>query len=166
LFADESVFKSTSSNQVASPDPEGFSFRENSGNTALLFDNDGFYYIQSLNSLDDYVIPLHYNSIRDLPEKVLLGAETINGINHVIWRFRDNGYLHPWKMDENWRFITGEEEAFTNSEKCFELEREFQQDFYADGKISTPPKLTSSPTLTPTSAPTAAEFIGETFKVG
>jgi uncharacterized protein (DUF1501 family)/uncharacterized protein (DUF1800 family) len=138
LFADESVFKSTYSNPVESPEVAGFTIRESSGNTALLFDKDGYFYIQALDSLDDSVIPVHFNQVKESTEFEMVGAEIVNGINRIMWRRRTDDTLYPWRMDENWKLLWGEAGAVLKSPEYYEFERQFQQDFDKDGKISFP----------------------------
>ncbi|NCR45183.1 MAG: endo-1,3-1,4-beta-glycanase ExsH, partial [Microcystis aeruginosa SX13-01] len=31
-----------------------------------------------------------------------LAAETVNGVNQVLWKYNDGNYLHLWSLDSNW----------------------------------------------------------------
>jgi hypothetical protein len=62
----------------------------------------------------------------------------VNGINRILWRRRVDDSLWPWRMDENWKLLYGEAGAVFRSPQYYEFERQFQQDFDKDGKISSP----------------------------
>jgi hypothetical protein len=33
-----------------------------------------------------------------------LAAETVNGVNQVLWKYNDGNYLHLWSLDSNWNW--------------------------------------------------------------
>nr|NCR11106.1 hypothetical protein [Microcystis aeruginosa LG13-11] len=33
-----------------------------------------------------------------------LAAETVNGVNQVLWKYNDGNYLHLWSLDNNWNW--------------------------------------------------------------
>ncbi|MFM6515240.1 MAG: hypothetical protein ACKPIC_00980, partial [Microcystis panniformis] len=33
-----------------------------------------------------------------------LAAETVNGVNQVLWKYNDGNYLHLWTLDNNWNW--------------------------------------------------------------
>ncbi len=33
-----------------------------------------------------------------------LAAETVNGVNQVLWKYNDSNHLHLWSLDSNWNW--------------------------------------------------------------
>jgi Ca2+-binding RTX toxin-like protein len=58
-------------------------------------------------------------------------AETVNGINQVLWQNFDTGEIGLWNTDSNWNWVSSEVWP-TNSSKTLEAEVTFQTDINGD----------------------------------
>ncbi|MDB9414783.1 hypothetical protein PN446_19935, partial [Microcystis aeruginosa CS-567/02] len=67
-----------------------------------------------------------------------LAAETVNGVNQVLWKYNDGNYLHLWSLDSNWNWQSSTGWWGLNSSEAFTQETNFQQDFNGDGIIGSP----------------------------
>jgi hypothetical protein len=67
-----------------------------------------------------------------------LAAETVNGVNQVLWKYNDGNYLHLWSLDNNWNWQSSTGWWGLNSSEAFTQETNFQQDFNGDNKIGNP----------------------------
>ncbi len=67
-----------------------------------------------------------------------LAAETVNGVNQVLWKYNDGNYLHLWSLDNNWNWQSSSGWWGLNSSEAFTQETNFQQDFNGDGIIGQP----------------------------
>ncbi|MFN4849029.1 MAG: hypothetical protein ACK5H5_03255, partial [Microcystis sp.] len=74
-----------------------------------------------------------------------LAAETVNGVNQVLWKYNDGNYLHLWTLDSNWNWQSSSGWWGLNSSEAFTQETNFQQDFNGDNQIGNPlPNIASS----------------------
>ena len=74
-----------------------------------------------------------------------LAAETVNGVNQVLWKYNDGNYLHLWSLDNNWNWQSSTGWWGLNSSEAFTQETNFQQDFNGDNLIGNPlPNIASS----------------------
>ncbi|MFM6876327.1 MAG: bluetail domain-containing putative surface protein, partial [Microcystis panniformis] len=67
-----------------------------------------------------------------------LAAETVNGVNQVLWKYNDGNYLHLWTLDNNWNWQSSTGWWELNSPEAFTQETNFQQDFNGDNQIGNP----------------------------
>ncbi|MBU6230674.1 MAG: M10 family metallopeptidase C-terminal domain-containing protein, partial [Cyanobacteria bacterium REEB459] len=67
-----------------------------------------------------------------------LAAETVGGVNQMIWKNTAGNYLHLWQLDSNWNAQSGTGAWGLNSSEAFTQEANFQQDFNGDGLIGAP----------------------------
>ncbi len=67
-----------------------------------------------------------------------LAAETVNGVNQVLWKYNDSNHLHLWSLDNNWNWQSSTGWWGLNSSEAFTQETNFQQDFNGDGIIGSP----------------------------
>ncbi len=67
-----------------------------------------------------------------------LAAETVNGVNQVLWKYNDGNYLHLWSLDSNWNWQSSTGWWGLNSPEAFTQETNFQQDFNGDNLIGNP----------------------------
>ncbi|MFM6406550.1 MAG: hypothetical protein ACKPGT_18535, partial [Microcystis sp.] len=72
-----------------------------------------------------------------------LAAETVNGVNQVLWKYNDGNYLHLWSLDNNWNWQSSSGWWGLNSPEAFTQETNFQQDFNGDNKIGNPSPASS-----------------------
>ena len=74
-----------------------------------------------------------------------LAAETVNGVNQVLWKYNDSNHLHLWTLDSNWNWQSSTGWWGLNSSEAFTQETNFQQDFNGDNQIGNPlPNIASS----------------------
>jgi hypothetical protein len=77
-----------------------------------------------------------------------IAAETVNGVNQVLWKNVSGNYLHIWSLDSNWNWVSSQGNWGLNSAEALTQETKFGIDANGDGVIGNP----SSLTLTGTSA--------------
>ena len=74
----------------------------------------------------------------DSSEWQMLAADTIAGVNQVLWHNNIAKVLHLWNLDTNWTLqSTSGFDAF-NTPRAWELETSFQVDGNRDGIIGDP----------------------------
>ncbi|MFN5515638.1 MAG: hypothetical protein ACK5CA_13100 [Cyanobacteriota bacterium] len=119
---------------ITPPLPDGFAANESAGSVYLLKDADNFLYAQdesgtptSLKYLDQ---PFDSSSSEWIP----LGAETLNGVNQVIWENSSTEEVGLWSTDENWNWLLSEIWNI-NTPQTLEQETAFQQDLNGDDLI-------------------------------
>ncbi|BAZ84514.1 hypothetical protein NIES806_07030 [Dolichospermum compactum NIES-806] len=71
-----------------------------------------------------------------------LAAETVNGVNQVLWKNVSGNFLHIWSLDSNWNWVSSEGQWALNSADALTQETNFGIDANADGKIGNPFSLT------------------------
>jgi predicted outer membrane repeat protein len=67
-----------------------------------------------------------------------LAAETVNGNNQVLWKNTNSNYLHLWKLDANWNWVSSEGQWALNSAEALTQETNFGIDANGDGVIGNP----------------------------
>ena len=67
-----------------------------------------------------------------------LAAETVNGNNQVLWKNTNSNYLHLWKLDANWNWVSSEGQWGLNSPEALTQETNFGIDANGDGVIGNP----------------------------
>ena len=116
---------------------------EDQGNTKLLRRGDGMAFVefgagtrQQINS------PWGANVGSDSSEWQMMAADTITGINQILWRNNTYSFLHLWNLDTNWNWQSSSGADPFNTAAAWDLETSFQVDATRDGIIGAP-----SPTL-------------------
>ncbi|MFM6438275.1 MAG: hypothetical protein ACKPGW_25230, partial [Microcystis panniformis] len=112
---------------------------ETSGNTKLVKDATNKLYAQIGNN-NPIAIKIGGTQITTniYPGWQTLAAETVNGVNQVLWKYNDGNYLHLWTLDNNWNWQSSSGWWGLNSPEAFTQETDFQQDFNSDGVIGQP----------------------------
>ena len=64
-----------------------------------------------------------------------LAAETVNGVNQVLWKYVAENYLHIWRLDNNWNWVSSEGNWGVNSAEALTQETNFGIDTNGDGVI-------------------------------
>lgn len=109
---------------------------EAAGGTRLLRDAGNRLYIQSGNnapvSLKFRGRPISQASFSGWEP---LAAETLSGINQMIWKNISGNYLSLWTMDSNWSWISSTGEWGLHSPGALLQESNFGQDFNSNGII-------------------------------
>jgi hypothetical protein len=65
----------------------------------------------------------------------ILGAETVAGVNQVMWKNTSENYLSLWQLDSNWNWTASSGSWGLNSVGAQQQELNFQQDFNGNGII-------------------------------
>ncbi|MCA2660465.1 MAG: VCBS repeat-containing protein, partial [Microcystis sp. M049S2] len=112
---------------------------ETFGNTKLVQDATNKLYTQIGNN-NPIAIKIGATQIttNTYPGWQTLAAETVNGVNQVLWKYNDSNHLHLWSLDNNWNWQSSSGWWGLNSPEAFTQETNFQQDFNGDGIIGSP----------------------------
>ncbi|MCA3166498.1 MAG: M10 family metallopeptidase C-terminal domain-containing protein, partial [Burkholderiales bacterium] len=112
---------------------------ETFGNTKLVQDTTNKLYAQIGNN-NPIAINISGTQITTniYPGWQTLAAETVNGVNQVLWKYNDGNYLHLWSLDNNWNWQSSTGWWGLNSSEAFTQETNFQQDFNGDNQIGNP----------------------------
>ena len=82
-----------------------------------------------------------------------VSAGVVDGVNTIVWKFKDNGYLHFWRLNGSWKQTSSDGWYAPNSAPFYAIETLFGIDFNNDGKVGdinpppTPPTPPSSTTI-------------------
>ncbi|AFW94504.1 hypothetical protein ANA_C11743 [Anabaena sp. 90] len=68
-----------------------------------------------------------------------IAAETVNGDNQVLWKNVSGNYLHIWRLDSNWNWVSSEGNWGLNSAEALTQETNFAIDANSDGVIGYTP---------------------------
>jgi phosphodiesterase/alkaline phosphatase D-like protein/2',3'-cyclic-nucleotide 2'-phosphodiesterase (5'-nucleotidase family) len=113
---------------------------EAQGSTKLLRRGDGIAFVETGAGMrQEITVPWGVSAtVSDNNEWQMLAADTITGVNQVLWRNNTSSFLHIWNLDANWNLqSTSVAEGF-NTPKAWELETSFQVDGNRDGIIGAP----------------------------
>jgi hypothetical protein len=127
----------------------GYGIIEANGNTTFLKDATNQYFTQIGTNTPTAI----KNGGQQIYQNIYAGwqtlaAETVNGVNQVLWKNVSGNYLHIWRLDANWNWVSSEGQYALNSADALTQETIFGIDANSDGVIGNP----SSLTLTGTSA--------------
>jgi hypothetical protein len=108
------------------------------GNTKLLKRSDGKAFVEVGTARQEITSPWGSQAGDDSSEWQMIAADTISGVNNILWRNNTSSFLHIWSLDANWSLqSTNGSDAF-NSARAWELEMSFQMDANRDGIIGSP----------------------------
>jgi hypothetical protein len=68
----------------------------------------------------------------------MLAADTIAGVNTLLWRHNDGNFLHLWSLDSNWNWASSGSVTGLDSSTAWSWEEQFQVDANRDGLIGAP----------------------------
>jgi phosphodiesterase/alkaline phosphatase D-like protein/2',3'-cyclic-nucleotide 2'-phosphodiesterase (5'-nucleotidase family) len=113
---------------------------EAQGNTKLLRRGDGIAFVESgAGTRQEITVPWGVSAtVSDNNEWQMLAADTIIGVNQVLWRNNTSSFLHVWNLDANWNLQSTSGADGFNTPKAWELEASFQVDGNRDGIIGAP----------------------------
>jgi hypothetical protein len=111
---------------------------ENKGNTTLLRRSDGLAFVDVGPIRQQVTAPWSVTAGGVADTWRMLAAETINGINTILWRHNLSSSLHTWSVDSNWRWISSSGLIDPNSSDGVSLEAAFESDFNGDSIIGSP----------------------------
>lgn len=109
--------------------------RDDQGNSRLLSRHDGSAFVEIAGNLKEVVSPWGVKVGNDSSDWQLLAAETVNGVNQLLWRHNIYNFLHTWVLDTNWSWVSSGGTDGLNSPAAWDLESSFQVDANRDGII-------------------------------
>jgi hypothetical protein len=112
---------------------------ESAGNTKLVKDSANKYFTQIGTNTPTAI----KNGGQQIYQNIYAGwqtlaAETVNGVNQVLWKNVAGNYLHIWRLDSNWNLVSSEGNWGLNSAEAFTQETNFGIDANGDGVIGNP----------------------------
>ncbi|WP_159036940.1 DUF4347 domain-containing protein [Microcystis sp. MC19] len=112
---------------------------ETFGNTKLVQDATNKLYAQIGNN-NPITLKVRATQVttNTYPGWQILAAETVNGVNQVLWKNTPQNLLYIWNLDSNWNWQSSQGGWGLNSPEAFTQETNFQQDFNSDGIIGSP----------------------------
>jgi hypothetical protein len=128
---------------IGNPAGNPYILIESSGNTKLVKDTDNKFFAQVGQTIPTAI----KNSGVQIFQNIYAGwqtlaAETVNGENQVLWKNTAGNYLHIWRLDNNWNWVSSEGQYAFNSAAAFTQETNFGIDANSDGVIGSPSSLT------------------------
>jgi hypothetical protein len=113
---------------------------ESQGNTKLLRRGDGIAFVEpGAGTRQEITVPWGVSAtVSDNNEWQMLAADTITGVNRVLWRNNTSSFLHIWNLDANWDLQSTSGADGFNTTRAWELEASFQVDGNRDGIIGNP----------------------------
>jgi hypothetical protein len=111
---------------------------EAQGNTKLLKRGDGKAFVEAGGTQQEITSPWNSTAGDNSSEWQMLAADTINGVNQVLWRNNTSNFLHIWSLDANWNLQSASGSDGFNSPRASELETSFQVDATRDGITGAP----------------------------
>ncbi|MDM3863169.1 MAG: bluetail domain-containing putative surface protein, partial [Aphanizomenon gracile PMC644.10] len=122
-----------------------FAAIESAGNTKLVKDSTNKYFTQAGTNTPISI----KNSGQQIYQNIYTGwqtlaAETVNGVNQVLWKNVPGNYLHIWRLDNNWNWVYSEGNWALNSAEALTQETNFGIDANGDGLIGNPYTPTES----------------------
>jgi hypothetical protein len=124
------------SSEADIPDP--FSTVESTGNASLLRRADDQPAVLVGSSRFDVSSPWGSPVGSTSSEWQMLAAETIAGLNQILWRNNFGNFLHTWTLDSNWNWTNSIGTIAPSSPEGWALESSFQVDADNDGTIGDP----------------------------
>ena len=121
----------------------GYAIIESAGNSTFLKDAANKYFAQTGNNNPVVIKNSGQQISQDIyPGWQTLAAETVSGVNQVLWKYVPGNYLHIWRLDNNWNWVSSEGNWGLNSAEALAKETVFGIDANSDGKIGNPSSLT------------------------
>ncbi|MFM7236804.1 MAG: hypothetical protein ACKOYK_08550 [Cyanobium sp.] len=74
----------------------------------------------------------------NLDDWKMLAAETINGVNQILWRYKPTRQIHLWTLDANWAWQSSSPLIDRSSTQTWDIETGFQLDLNNDTIIGAP----------------------------
>jgi hypothetical protein len=105
---------------------------ESQGNTALLRRSDGRAFVRSGALTRMVSAPLGIQVGNPIDDYKMLAAETIGGVNLILWRYRPTRQVQTWTMDANWNFQSASSLINRSTPEGWALETAFQMDLTND----------------------------------
>ncbi|AFW94016.1 MULTISPECIES: bluetail domain-containing putative surface protein [Nostocales] len=128
---------------IGSPAGNPYILIESSGNTKLVKDTANKFFAQVGQAIPTAIKNGGVQIFQDVYAGwQTLAAETVNGVNQVLWKNISGNFLHIWNLDNNWNWVSSEGQYAFNSAAAFTQETNFGIDANSDGAIGNPSSLT------------------------
>jgi len=101
-FALESEFELDCNNDSIIGSP--YTTLEERGNSSLLRHISGNAFVQSGSSIQAVSSPHGAAVGTPTSQWQILAAESVGGINKILWRYNPNKQLHFWNLDDSWKW--------------------------------------------------------------
>ncbi|MFN6153828.1 MAG: cadherin domain-containing protein, partial [Dolichospermum sp.] len=116
--------------------PDSYTTIESAGNTKLVKDTTNKYFTQIGTNTPTAI----KNGGQQIYQNIYTGwqtlaAETVNGVNQVLWKNVPGNYLHIWRLDSNWNWVSSQGNWGLNSAEALTQETNFGIDTNGDGII-------------------------------
>jgi hypothetical protein len=112
---------------------------ESLGNATLLRRPDGRAFVQSVGGVPMRVSsPWGADVGLNTSEWKMLAAETVGGVNQILWRHRPSRQLQVWSLDSNWDWQSSSRMISRTEPMAWDLETAFQLDLTNDTIIGAP----------------------------
>ncbi|MFM1799275.1 MAG: hypothetical protein RLZZ117_1553 [Cyanobacteriota bacterium] len=84
-----------------------FSTLDNQGNVKLLRRNDGLAFVEVGSTRQQVSAPWGATAGGPTATWQMLAAETLGGVNKILFRNNTNHFLHTWTLNANWNWQSG-----------------------------------------------------------
>jgi hypothetical protein len=115
-----------------------FSTLDSQGNTTLLRRNDGLPFVEVGSTRQQVTAPWGATAGGPTETWQMLAAETLGGVNKILFRNNTNNFLHTWNLNANWNWTSSSGSDGLNTPAAFNIESAFQVDANGDGLIGSP----------------------------
>ena len=111
---------------------------ENQGNASLLRRSDGQAFVRSGGVTRMVTAPWSTKVGAAADDWKMLAAETIKGVNQILWRYKPTRQIHLWNLDANWAWQSSSLLIDRTSPQAWDIETGFQLDLNNDTTIGAP----------------------------
>ncbi|MBW4418621.1 MAG: DUF4347 domain-containing protein [Myxacorys californica WJT36-NPBG1] len=108
---------------------------ERSGSVALVGDAQKTLYVEANGVLQTILLNQKLVGADMYAGWQVLGAETVNGENRLLWKFAGTNELYLWHLDDQWKHKSSSGGWSATSSEGLSLEHDFSQDLNGDGAI-------------------------------
>jgi hypothetical protein len=111
---------------------------ETQGNASLLRRSDDLAFVRSGGVTRMVTAPWSTKVGAAADDWKMLAAETINGTNQILWRYKPTRQIHLWYLDANWAWQSSSPLIDRTSPEAWDIEIGFQLDLNNDTIIGAP----------------------------
>jgi hypothetical protein len=111
---------------------------EGGGNATLLRRSDGNAFVQVGTTIHTVASPYGADAGNASSAWQMISAESIAGVNKILWRYNPTKQTHFWTLDASWKWQSSSPLIDPNSKAGFALESEFEIDCNNDSIIGSP----------------------------
>jgi len=111
---------------------------ENQGNAALLRRSDDQAFVRSGGVTRMVTGPWSTKVGSAADDWKMLAAESINGVNQILWRYKPTRQIHLWTLDSSWAWQSSSPLIDRSSPQTWDIETGFQLDLNNDTIIGAP----------------------------